>query len=57
LRCIAAPVFDETGDVIAAVSVSGPMARIVDERVAHLGALVLQTARDISADMGARSGA
>ena len=33
LRCIAAPVFDETGDVIAAVSASGPMARIVDERV------------------------
>jgi IclR family acetate operon transcriptional repressor len=53
LRCIAAPVFDETGDVVAAVSVSGPMARIVDERVAELGALVLQTTRSISAEMGA----
>jgi IclR family acetate operon transcriptional repressor len=57
LRCIAAPIFDETGDAIAAVSVSGPMARIVDERLAHLGALVLQAARDISADMGARGAA
>jgi len=37
-RCIAAPVFDETGDRIAAVSASGPMARIVEERVAQLGA-------------------
>jgi IclR family acetate operon transcriptional repressor len=53
LRCIAAPIFDETGDVVAAVSTSGPMARINDERMAQLGALVLETARAISADMGA----
>lgn len=53
LRCIAAPVFDESGDAIAAVSVSGPMARIVDERVAQLGTLVLQTSRAISLEMGA----
>ena len=53
LRCIASPIFDETGDAIAAVSVSGPMARMVDERVGPLGVLVLQAARDISAEMGA----
>jgi IclR family transcriptional regulator, acetate operon repressor len=53
LRCIAAPVFDEAGDVVAAVSASGPMARIVEERVAQLGALVLEASRAISAEMGA----
>ncbi len=53
LRCIAAPIFDETGDVVAAVSASGPMARIGDERMAQLGALVLEASRAISADMGA----
>jgi IclR family acetate operon transcriptional repressor len=53
LRCISAPIFDETGGVIAAVSASGPLARIVDERVAQLSALVLETARAISAEMGA----
>jgi IclR family transcriptional regulator, acetate operon repressor len=53
LRCIAAPIFDETGDVVAALSASGPMARIGDERMAQLGALVLETARAVSADMGA----
>ncbi len=53
LRCVSAPVFDETGYVIAAVSASGPMARIVDERVAQLSSLVLEAARAISADMGA----
>jgi DNA-binding IclR family transcriptional regulator len=26
-RCIAAPIFDETGETIAAISASGPMAR------------------------------
>ena len=55
LRCVGAPIFDETGDVVAAVSASGPMARIGDERMAQLGALVLETARAISADMGAEA--
>src|SRR5271157_614815 len=53
LRCVAAPIFDETGDVVAAVSASGPMARIGDERMAQLGALVLEASRAISRDMGA----
>ena len=52
LRCISAPVFDETGDVVAGVSLSGPMARIVDGRMAQLGAMVLEAARAISAEMG-----
>jgi IclR family acetate operon transcriptional repressor len=30
LRCIAAPIFDETGETIAAISASGPMARIIE---------------------------
>ena len=53
LRCIAAPIFDETGDVVAAVSASGPTARVGEERIAQLGALVLKTSQAISAEMGA----
>ena len=53
LRCVSAPIFDETGGVVAAISASGPMARIVDGRVAPLGASVLQASRVISAEMGA----
>ncbi len=53
LRCIAAPIFDESGDVIAAVSVSGPMARIGEERVPLLGQMVKEAARAISMEMGA----
>ena len=54
LRCISAPVFDDTGDVIAAISILGPMARIVDVRVGELGSLVLEASRAVSAEMGAR---
>jgi IclR family acetate operon transcriptional repressor len=53
LRCIAAPIHDETGDVVAAVSVSGPVVRISEERVPQLGRMVMASARAISADMGA----
>jgi len=53
LRCIAAPIVDETGDVVAAVSASGPMARIGDDRVSRLGEMVKETAEAISMDMGA----
>jgi len=53
LRCIAAPIVDETGDVIAAVSISGPMARIGEERVSPLGRMVREAARAISMEMGA----
>ena len=56
LRCIAAPIVDETGEAVAAISASGPMARIVEERIAPLGALVLETARRISSEMGAPLG-
>lgn len=55
LRCIAAPIFDETGDVVAAVSASGPMARIVEEQIAQLGGLVLEASRAISAELGGTS--
>ena len=53
LRCIASPIFDETGDVVGAVSASGPIARIGEGRVEDLGARVLRTSRAISAEMGA----
>lgn len=52
LRCIAAVVFDENADPLAAVSLSGPMARIPDERIPLLGGLVRRTADAITAQLG-----
>ena len=52
LRCVASVIFSETGDPVAAVSVSGPMARIPDERIPVLGALVRRKADAITAQFG-----
>lgn len=52
MRCIAAPVFDLTGEAIAGVSVSGPTHRIGPEHVKTLGAVVAAAAADLSAAMG-----
>jgi len=52
LRCIAASVFDEAGEAIAAISLSGPMARIADERIPVLGALVRKRADLITTQVG-----
>lgn len=52
LRCVAAPIYDEAGDVVAAVSVSGPAVRIGDDRLVQLGVQVRATAGTIAAEMG-----
>lgn len=55
LRCVAATVHDELGDAVAAISLSGPRARITDDRIARLGALVIDGANDITRAMGGRA--
>jgi IclR family acetate operon transcriptional repressor len=55
LRCVAATVHDELGDAVAAISLSGPRARITDDRIARLGALVIDGANEITRAMGGRA--
>ena len=52
LRCVASVIYDEFGHPLAAVSLSGPLARIGDERFPELGGMVKKTARAITAAMG-----
>jgi IclR family transcriptional regulator, KDG regulon repressor len=52
IRCIAVPIFDHVGKVIAAVSVSGPTIRMTDERIEQLQARMLQIGKQISARLG-----
>lgn len=54
MRCVASVIYDENGGPLAAISVSGPTARVTDERIPILGALVVKTCRDITADFGGR---
>ena len=52
LHCVAACIFDEHSTPLAAISVSGPMARIPEARLLTLGALVRQTADEITQQLG-----
>jgi len=54
LRCVAAPIFDENGQALAAISLSGPKARIVDTRLSELGNAIRQTALEITQVLGGR---
>lgn len=49
---IAAPVRDERGRVVAAVTLSAPRYRTPPERIARLGPLVKETAADVSMRLG-----
>jgi IclR family transcriptional regulator, acetate operon repressor len=52
MRCVAAPVFNEYGEAIAGISVSGPTVRITPERASELGPLVKRAAEEITASIG-----
>jgi len=54
LRCVAATIFDENAVALAAISLSGPKARIDDRRLHELGAAVRHTADRITAALGGR---
>ncbi|MEW6663355.1 MAG: IclR family transcriptional regulator [Bacillota bacterium] len=54
LRCVAAPIRNHSGKVCAAISVSGPLARLEGERLDLTIQLVTQTAAEISAGLGYR---
>jgi len=55
LRCMAAPVRDAAGDVVAAVGVSGPTTRVTLERVEALSLRVRRAGQDLSALLGYRA--
>ena len=52
LRCVAAPIFNEYGEAVAAISVSGPSARIPSERLNSLGRMTAQAANEATRDFG-----
>jgi DNA-binding IclR family transcriptional regulator len=51
-RCVAAPLFDESGKVVAAISVSGPITRMTLDRIQAFAGATQKAARTISARLG-----
>lgn len=54
LRCVAATFHDDGGRPLAALSVSGPAARIDDAKLESLGRLVAETCRGLTEELGGR---
>lgn len=55
LRCVAAPVRDHTGCVIAAISIAGPSFRVTMARLPQFSRDVMRVAGDLSAALGYES--
>ncbi len=54
LRCVASVVYNDQGEALAAISVSGLASRVPDERVLELGRLVRDVARELTLALGGR---
>lgn len=52
VRCVGAPIFDHTGRVFAALSISGPAYRLPLSRLLELAPLVRKTAENVSGKLG-----
>ena len=54
LRCAASVIFGESGEPVAAISVSGPQSRLGDDRMGELGLHVRKVAREVTVEYGGR---
>src|ERR1700759_435988 len=52
LRCVAAVVFNDCGEPLAAISVSGMTSRVTEERVPEVGKAVREVAAELTAAIG-----
>src|ERR1700687_3167880 len=52
LRCVAAVVYEECGEPLAAISVSGMTSRVTDDRLPALGTVVREVAAEVTAALG-----
>ena len=56
LRCVAGPVLNHTGQIVAAFSVAGPAMRMTPARLTEIAQMVRETSQQISYRLGYRSG-
>ena len=52
MRCIAAPVFDASGEALAGISVSGPTSRVTTDALDRLSRPVIEAARTLTEAIG-----
>jgi len=54
MRCVAAAIFNEFGEPVAGISVSGPTVRVTPERARTLGPLVREAAGEVTKAIGGK---
>ncbi len=55
-RCVAAPIRDYTGKIVAAISTSGPVFRMTKEKMEYMKTRITQAAKEISRRLGYEDG-
>ena len=55
VRCVAAPVYDASGNVVASLSLTGSDMELPDERIEHLSKVIIEAAAKISGNLGAET--
>lgn len=53
-RCVGAPIYDEHGETLGAISLAGPSSRLPDDRIKQLGPLVAHTAEELTRRLGGK---
>jgi IclR family KDG regulon transcriptional repressor len=53
VRCVAAPIWNSSGKVVASLSISGPSIRITHAKIPELAQLVVKATKKISKELGA----
>lgn len=53
MRCVAAPILNMHGEAVAGISVSGPVQRLPDTRIALIGEMVREAAIEVGRQIGA----
>jgi IclR family acetate operon transcriptional repressor len=54
MRCVGSAIYNEHGEVIGGVSISGPVVRVTEERLGELGPMVKRAAAEITERVGGR---
>ena len=52
VRCMAAPIYDDSGKAVASVGISGPTVRVTLDKVPELSKIVMETAHELSKLLG-----
>lgn len=54
MRCVAAPIFNEFGEPVAGISVSGPTVRLTESRVAEIAGRLVVAGEEVTRRIGGR---